>query len=100
MRAQRKIISQKYPASEDGNTTLRDKLAYDRTILALERTLLAYTRTFFILLATGITFLKLLSDDPFFKVFGIILLPLSVAFLVFGALRFILFRSRLKNRMK
>ncbi len=76
---------------------LRDQLAVDRTLLALERTLLSYTRTAFILLSAGLTVLKLLSGDPFFRVTGIILLPLAVLVFVFGLARFVVLHRRLKS---
>ena len=100
MRTQRKISGTNNPMSGIENTILRDRLAHDRTMLALERTLLAYVRTFFILLTAGITFLKIFSSDSFFLITGIVLLPLGVAFLIFGTLRFFLLRSKLKNLMK
>jgi uncharacterized membrane protein YidH (DUF202 family) len=74
---------------------LHDLLAVDRTILALERTLLAYTRTAFILFTAGLTVLKLLYDDPFFYVTGIVLLPSAAVVFLFGVVRFVLLRRRL-----
>jgi putative membrane protein len=76
---------------------LRDLLAVDRTLLALERTLLAYTRTAFILFTAGLTVLKLLYADPFFRVAGTILLPSAAAVFLFGVIRFILLRRKLSK---
>lgn len=55
---------------------LRDYLALDRTRLANQRTLLAFARTAIMLIATGITFMKLFDDRTLF-ITGILFLPLA-----------------------
>jgi putative membrane protein len=93
-------ISERYSRPKgrgEEKIVLHDLLAVDRTLMALERTLLAYTRTAFILFTAGLTVLKLLYDDPFFYVTGIILLPSAAAVFLFGVIRFILLRRRLSR---
>ena len=67
---------------------LRDVLALDRTLLANERTLLAYMRTATMLLISGITIIKLFSDNPSMVIFGYLLLPVSLGTAILGTLRF------------
>lgn len=73
---------------DEKNTTLRDNLAIDRTKLVNQRTLLAYIRTAIMLVATGVTFLKLFSDDKIFVLLSIILLMGSVPIIGLGIFTF------------
>jgi len=75
---------------------LRDELARERTVLANERTLLAYVRTAIMLLASGITLVKLLRVDTGLRVIGFILIPLAFAVGVMGYLRYRKMRRELK----
>ena len=93
-------INEKYSRPRgriEEKVVLHDLLAVDRTLMALERTLLAYTRTAFILFTAGLTVIKLLENDPFFYVAGIVLLPLAVSVFIFGLIRFIFLRRRLNK---
>lgn len=75
---------------------LRDHLAYDRTLLANETTLLAYLRTAMALLAAGATLFRLLSDDPFFRILGVVMLVLGMLIAAIGIFRFFAMSNRLK----
>ena len=75
---------------------LRDYLAFDRTKLANERTILSYLRTSIMLFATGITLIKVLSDEPHMRILGIIFIPLSIFLGLFGLFSF--FRTRARMR--
>ena len=68
---------------------LRDHLAVDRTKLANERTLLSYLRTSILLLATGISFIKILRGTKVFVIMGIILVPVSILVFLIGLWSFI-----------
>jgi putative membrane protein len=64
---------------------LRDSLAIDRTNLANQRTLLSFIRTSIMLLATGVTIMKLLPIiNPLFYT-GIIAIVASVVFITIGS---------------
>ncbi|MCF8228154.1 MAG: DUF202 domain-containing protein [Bacteroidales bacterium] len=67
---------------------VKDELAVQRTKLANERNLLAYLRSFIVFLGAGITFVKLFPHDRFLQVFGIVLIPVSVIFLILGLISF------------
>ena len=82
-------------AGLDGDLTLRDRLALDRTVLANERTLLAYVRTALALLAGGLTLLHLIETD-WATVIGWAALPLSAVVLAVGVARFQTVRQRLR----
>lgn len=74
----------------------RDKLAKDRTILANQRTFLAFTRTAIMLLATGVTFIKLFPGDNFLLVLGWILLPVGLSVLVLGQILYLRMHYRIE----
>ena len=57
-----------YSESDPEKMDLRDHLAYDRTVLANQRTYLAYLKFGIFSLATGLTFLKVFSDDLLYLV--------------------------------
>ena len=65
-----------------------NNLARSRTILANERTFLAYIRTAIMLAVSGVTVIKLFADELYFLISGIILLPVAVAAVVFGLIRY------------
>jgi putative membrane protein len=74
---------------------VRDSLARERTYLANERTFLAYVRTAIMLLASGVTLIKLFGTDRALLVLGYFLVPLSIATGLMGYVRFIRFRERI-----
>jgi putative membrane protein len=65
-----------------------NNLARSRTILANERTFLAYIRTAIMLAVSGVTLIKLFGDELYFFISGIILLPVAIAFVGFGFIRY------------
>jgi putative membrane protein len=80
------------------DSTLRDRLAMDRTVLANERTLLAYLRTVIALIAAGISLLKFFGDDPWSKELGLFALGLGIAVLILGLFRFQKYARRYRVR--
>ena len=76
-----------YAEVPEGDLTLRDQLALDRTVLANERTLLAYFRTALALLAGGVTLLHLV-DETWAVVLGGVALPLAGIVAALGTWRF------------
>lgn len=74
----------------------RDKLAKDRTILANQRTFLAFTRTAIMLLATGLTFIKLFPGDKFLLILGWTLIPIGLAVLIFGQVLYLRMHYRIE----
>ena len=85
-----------YTQIPEGDLTLRDQLALDRTVLANERTLLAYLRTALALLAGGVALLQFV-DEAWSTVLGSAALPLSVVVLVVGVGRFVRVERRLRR---
>ncbi|NNC96769.1 MAG: DUF202 domain-containing protein [Gammaproteobacteria bacterium] len=85
-----------YLAYTDNEMTLRDKLAFDRTVLANERTLLAYLRTALALLAGGVTLLKFFPEDQFLQIVGAVLFVAGVLVVIMGLVRFFRFRKILR----
>lgn len=79
---------------------LRDHLALDRTTLANERTVLAYFRTAIMLFVTGLTIIKVFSDDRLLVVVGFGLLPIALAIFILGLLRFLKIRRKLRTLYK
>ena len=75
---------------------LRDHLAIDRTILANERTILAYLRTALMLFVTGVTLIKLFTDDRLLSIIGFFLLPASLIVTLLGIWRFFKTQGKLK----
>ena len=69
-------------------SSVRDRLAFERTILANERTLLAYVRTALMFAAAGGTLLKFYADDRIAVIGSWILIALGVGVAVFGSWRF------------
>ena len=66
---------------------LRDELAVDRTLLANERTLLAYLRSGMALILAAVTFVHFAVED-WLKWFGVLCLPIGLAVIVIGVLRY------------
>ena len=85
-----------YEAYTDNEMTLRDALAFDRTVLANERTLLAYLRSAMALLAAGITLLKFFPEDQFLQITGIVMFVLGVIVTFLGLFRFYKVQKSLK----
>ncbi len=67
---------------------LLNTLAKNRTILANERTLLAYLRTAIMLFVSGVTLIKFFGSDIYLSSFGFLLLPIALALILFGYLRY------------
>lgn len=74
----------------------RDKLAKDRTILANQRTFLAFTRTAIMLLATGLTFIKLFPQDKILLILGWTLIPIGLSVLVLGQVLYLRMHYRIE----
>ena len=90
------MAEQPYSRYEREQLILRDHLAVERTMLANERTFLAYLRTALSLFALGIAFLKIpLFESLLFRITGWILIPLSVAVLLIGWVRYKRTRDRI-----
>ena len=80
------------------NNTLRDLLAFDRTMLANERTLLAYIRTFIGMIASGAALLKLF-DVSWAQTTAVTFLIMGPICLIVGLIRFARNNKRLKQYM-
>jgi len=76
--------------------TLRDALAFDRTVLANERTLLAYLRSALALIAGGLTLYKFFPQDQLLQILGIVLFVTGFITGIFGLIRFAKVRKNLK----
>lgn len=74
----------------------KDELAKQRTQLANSRTLMSFIRTALMVAATGITFIKLFSDEAILVIIGKILIPLSGILLVLG----IIYSYRMKGEIR
>ena len=72
----------------------RESLALERTKMANERTFLAFLRTGFVILAGGVTFLKIFPGDPWLSALGLFCLPLSGAMVLAGGLLYLSRRRR------
>lgn len=84
------------------DTTLRDDLAAERTVLANERTLLAYIRTAVALALTGVSAMHLpglypdeMLSDSLYYVAGAVLMALAAAVVVVGYRRYRRVKSRI-----
>jgi putative membrane protein len=86
-----------YERFQQGELTLRDELAIDRTRLANERTFLAYVRTAMMLLIAGGTAIKLFGDAPIAVVVGWALIGLGTGIGLFGGRRFLTVRSDIRR---
>jgi putative membrane protein len=69
-------------------TSVLNKLARHRTILANERTFLAYIRTSIMLAVSGVTLIKFFESELHFYILGISLLPAAFAIVGFGFIRY------------
>jgi len=76
------------------DSTLRDRLAVERTVLANERTLLAYVRTALAFVIAGVSAIEFL-DVTALDVLGWIFVVAGAVTLVIGALRFARTRRQL-----
>ena len=84
-----------YERGQDGDLTLRDYLAMDRTILANERTLLAYVRSALALAIVGGSAIKFF-DSVGMEVLGAVFILLGIATMIVGVRRF----SRINERIR
>jgi putative membrane protein len=75
----------------------RDKLAVDRTVLANQRTLLAFLRAAILLVASGITFLKLFAADLVLRVIGIITIPVSILIACLGVINYLMMKRKIEK---
>ena len=64
-----------------------DMLAIGRTAMANERTLLSFISTSVGLLASSVGLIKFV-EGPFFLILGWMLVPISLAFLIWGVIRY------------
>jgi putative membrane protein len=76
---------------------LRDELAVQRTSLANERTLLAYLRSGVSLILAGVTFIHF-SQEIWYKVIGIMCIPLGFIVLLIGTARFMKINREIKSK--
>jgi putative membrane protein len=79
------------------NTVLRDFLALERTKLSNERTYLAYVRTSLYFLLGGFAFIKI-EDFENTKYLGYISISISLFLMVFGTIKFLVIRKRIRQR--
>jgi putative membrane protein len=76
-----------YSNFDSAELILRDQLAIDRTLLANERTLLSYLRSGVALFIAGISIIHF-ARQGWFADFGYICLPVGVATVYYGSIRF------------
>lgn len=69
-------------------STLRDELAIERTVLANERTLLAYLRTGLALVIAGVTMHHFATNEGWFWRVGMASIPLGCLAIAIGIYRF------------
>lgn len=86
-----------YVENDPKKMVLRDHLAFDRTVLANERTLLAYLRFGIMATVTGLTFIKVFAEDSLFLYLGYWALGLSIVAAFIGAIKFFVFRRKLRQ---
>ena len=89
-----------YKKHDSTKMELRDHLSFDRTVLANQRTCLAYLRFAIVSLATGLTFLKVFADDRMFLIIAYWAIALAVIAAIVGAIKFYVFRSKLRHVYK
>ncbi len=89
-----------YSESDPEKMDLRDHLAYDRTVLANQRTYLAYLKFGIFSLATGLTFLKVFSDDLLYLVISYCCIALAIFAAVVGLVKFDVPRRKLNEVYK
>lgn len=80
------------------DTQMRDRLAWQRTVLANERTLLAYVRTALGFLIAGIPALWW-PDQAFIHILGGVALAAGIACLVIGIHRFLTIQRRMARQV-
>lgn len=79
---------------------LRDHLAADRTRMANERTLLSYLRTFIMILASGVTFIKVFPENNKLFYTGVALIPIAIILLAIGVYSYAKVRKEMKELYK
>jgi len=77
---------------------LRDELARDRTLLANERTFLAYLRTAIMLMASGVTVLKVFDGEGEVIALGVATTVVGIVVAVLGYARFQKMRAHIAQR--
>ena len=82
---------------ETESGVLRDELARDRTLLANERTFLAYLRTAIMLMASGVTVLKIFGGEGKFLLLGVATTVVGVFVAVLGYARFQKIRAHIEQ---
>lgn len=87
-----------YSTFDHKRMNYRDYLAIDRTTLANERTLLSYGRTALMILATGISLIKIF-ESPGIALLGYALIPISVAIFLIGLHRFLRIRHAIYSAL-
>jgi putative membrane protein len=78
----------KYTRFSEGEMSLRDHLAKDRTELANERTLLAYARTWIALVAAGAGIMEIFGRSAVITSTGCVFMCAGFAVLAVGITRF------------
>lgn len=86
-----------YVRFQSENLILRDVLAIDRTILANERTLLSFFRTAIMLIASGVTLVKIFPENTTLLFLGCASIIFAVALAVLGFLRYMNVRADMKR---
>lgn len=81
-------MSDAYTRFDPDQTTLRDQLAVDRTLLANERTLLAYLRSGVALVIAGVTMMHFATGEGWFWRVGLVSIPSGILAVVIGIIRF------------
>lgn len=89
--------SHKYKNYCSEEMILRDHLAYDRTFLANERTFLSYERTAIMVFATGLTLVKLFSNNDGLVLLGFIVIGISILVAILGLFKYLILRRDLKQ---
>jgi putative membrane protein len=84
-------------AKHPSEAILRDQLALDRTKLANERTFLAYLRTTIVLVLSGITIVRLFSDEVAMIVLACVLLIAGVITGIVGTARSLKIARRMRD---
>ncbi|MDD5569580.1 MAG: DUF202 domain-containing protein [Bacteroidales bacterium] len=82
---------------ENSKLIIRDHLAIDRTKLANVRTILSYSRTVIMLLASGITLIKVFNKDSFVVFLGIILVTIAVVIGIIGLVSYKKVNKKIKS---
>lgn len=84
----------------EGQVTLRDQLAIDRTDMANSRTFLAYIRTVVLIMLTGFTVIKLQGTTTSTRLFLILCLGMSISGLVYGIMKYHYYKKQMHHVAK